>query len=936
MAEVSPLLSTLQTLMRTFPAPSPEIAATRVGPNAALPESEPDTPSAPLDALPTSGLIVRAWCGLALWALSEHCQATPSSVDAGAGAGTGGDGGEGDGDGDAGRSSASGGIIKEHGQQGAAVQGEASPPAHKRKGANEGSPLTVLLRWLLWKEEAAKGGGLQGAVAGKEGVGVGASGANVVVGGKKEAAATTASSAGLAEWRSALLSALIRALTRLSLSAGRVGGPNASLQGPELIRERLEVPIVAVLPSPGSESASPICSGCARAEDVEGVILRGQDGGDGGEGGKGGNAGGCSVEQEVAARASPLWLALLVGVLRNRCDRHRSDATSPSSARRRGDRDVGEDSQPPFGRQAHRPFSPAGHRLEGARGSRGSRPNCFPRSSLLTELLAIAPKEGAAQVLSSLSSAIAALSETSSTPSMLPDTPGKKAGTDQKSNSCAGKRNSALLALSRVWHAEAARSLSAWKVVGLSRPTRGEAADETLDSPQRARSGLNRPVASHHPVGNTDVQPGDRLLGDTANTLQFLLKTAYLISRSPPSTWEPISCAERFAEGVGRTALGRACGTDRCAVVGVGGFLEAEAEGRLSDDEAGARACSHGSFNAVDATFGAEATDLWHKLFDARRGHRPGFSSLLRKIAKECAALVLSGPREAVAGSTSREDGAGFGSRVPSALSSKSTGWTLEFSQTQRGRRGDDSGNAARNVNQDGSKGKHLAPPPPHASLPVLTAAALALLRSAPKEPDNKSRGPAWRSGLATLAWVLTASPPTRPTPLPASAASPPSAGMKDGGHSTETPRTGAAMMADGVTAEVRECLIVARRAVASGSRERRPPRPIFPLDEASMAAMSRLLAVGIDLSGGGSQRLASASRARLASPAQVSCVAANPAVSEEIRELALSVVSAVQGFSPDELVSPGLLPALCPMLEAALEIPKPRYTYSIGNPSVF
>lgn len=913
--------------MRTFPAPSPEIAATRVGPNAALPESEPDTPPA-LDALPTSGLIVRAWCGLALWALSEHCQTAPSSVDAG----TGGDGG--DGDGDAERSSASGGIRKEHGQQGAAVQGEASPPAHKRKGANEGSPLTVVLRWLLWKEEALKGGGLQGAVAGKEGVGVGASDGNVVGGGKRKAAATTAFSADLADWRSALLAALIRALTRVSLSSGQVGGPNAGLQGPERIRERLEASVMAVLPYSGSESASPICSGCARAEGVEGVILRGQDGGDSGAGGKGGNAGGCSVDtQEVAPRASPLWLALLVGVLRNRCDCHRSDATSPSSARRRGDRDVGEDNRPPFARQAHRPSSPAGQRLEGARGR---RPNCFPRSSLLTELLAIAPKEGAAQVLSSLSSAIAALSETSSTPSMLPDTPGRKAGADQKSNSCARKRNSALLALGHVWHAEAARSLSAWKVVGLSRPTKGGLVDETLDSPQRARSGLKRPVASHHPVGNTDVQPGDRLLGDTANTLQFLLKTAYLVSRSPPSTWEPISCAERFAEGVGRTALGRACGTDRRAVGGVGGVLEAEAEERLFDDEAGARACSHGSFDAVDATFGAEAADLWHKLFDARRGHRPGFPSLLRKIAKDCAALVLSGSRETLAGSTSREDGAGFGSRVPSALDSKSTGWTLEFSQTQRGRRGDDSGNAAPYVNQDGSKGKHLAPPPPRASLPVLTTAALVLLRSAPKEPDNKSRGPAWRAGLATLAWMLTASPPTRPTPLPASAASPPSAGKKGGGHSTETPRIGAVMMADGVIAEVRECLIVARRAVASGSRERRPSRPIFPLDEASMAAMSRLLAVGIDLSGGDSQRLASVSRARLASPAQVSCVAANPAVSEEIRGLALSVVSAVQDFSPDELVSPGLLPALCPMLEAALEIPKPRYAHSIGNPSVF
>ena len=908
--------------MRSFPAPSPEIAAARVGPAATIPESEPDARSAPLDALPISGLIVRAWCGLTLWALSEHRHAITSSAGAGAGVS--------DGEGDAGRCSAPGGDRKGREKQEVAVQGKTPPPTHKRKGTDESSPLTVVLRWLLRKEETPRGGGVQVAIAAKEGVGVGASGGNVVGGREKETPRTTASSANLAEWRSALLAALIRTLTRLSLSAGRREDPNAGLQGPERIRELLEAPMVAVSPLPGSISASSICPGCTRADDVEGIILRGQDGGDGGGGGKGGNAGGCSGgTQEVAARASPLWLALLAGVLREGCDCHRYDATHPSSAHRRGDRDVGEGDRPSFARQARRLSSLVHHRLEGARGSRRS---CFPRSSLLVELLGLAPIEGAAQVLSSLSTAIAALSETASTPPTPLDAPGRKTSTGQMWPSFARKRSSALLALGRVWHAKAARSLSAWKLVGVSRPARVESMDGTLDSPQRARSGVKGPVASHSPVGNMDAQPSDRLLGDTTDTLQFLLKTVSLVSRSPPSIWEPIPCTECSVEGSGRTALGRACGTQRLVTGGVGGVQGPEAGGRLPDDEAGSRSCSQGFLDAVDATFGAEAADLWHRLFDARQGHRPGFSNLLRKFAKQCAVLALSGSREASAGSAWREDGPGFGSRVPVALDSKSTGWTLEFSQTQRGRREDDGKNAARNVNQDGLKGKHLAPPPPRASLPVLTAAALALLRSAPKEPDNKSRGPVWRAGLATLAWMLTASLPTRPTPFPAPAASPPSARKKGGGHSTETPRTVAAMISEEVITEVRECLIVARRAVASGPRERRSPRANFPLDEASMAAMSRLLAVGIGLSGGDFQRIASLSRARLISPAQTSCVAAHPVVSEEIWAVALSLVSTVKDFSPDELVSPGLLPALCPMLEAALEIPKSRCVSSIGT----
>ncbi|CAM9096876.1 unnamed protein product, partial [Laminaria digitata] len=888
-AEVSPLLATLQTLMRAIPAPSPEVAAARVGTAATLPGSEPNTPSAPLDALPTSGLIVRAWCGLTLWALSEHRQAISSS--GGGGGGGGGTDGAGDdgGGGDVGGCSTQGGGRKGHGKLGVAVQGKAPPLARKRKGAIEGSPLTVVLSWLLLKEETPKCG-FQGDVATREGVDVGASRGNVVGGGVKGAAATTASSANSAEWRSALLAALIRALTRLSLSTGRGGGPHADLQGTERIRGCLEAPMLAISPPPASNSASPICPECARAEDVEGIIL------------------------SLVARASPLWVTLLAGVLRERCDCHRSDATGPSSARRRGDRDVGEDNRPSFARQTHGPVSPLNHRLEGAGGRRRI---CFPRASLLTELLTLAPKEGEAWVLSSLSTAIAALPETKPTPF-----------------------TSALLALGRVWHAEAARSLSAWKIAGLSRPAGDGSVDGALDSPQRARGGLKRPVASHNPVDITDAQPSDRLLGDTADTLQFLLKTASLVARSPPSTWEPLSCAEGSAEGVGGAVSGRARGTERFVVGGVGSVLEVGVEGRLSEDEAGGRACSQGSFSAVDATFGAEAADLWQKLFDARQGHRPGFSSLLRKIAKDCAALALSAPREALVGPALREDGARFGSQVPSALDGKSTGWTLEFSQTQqRGRRGVDSGNdrrpgasgnerqldAAHNVKQGGLKEQHLALPPPFACLPVLTTAALALLRSAPKEPDNKSRGSVWRAGLVTLAWILTSSFPAGPTPLPASAASPPSAGKKGGGYSTETPRTAAAVIADGVITEVRECLIAAGEAVTSGPRDRRPPRAEFPLDEASMAAMSRLLAVGVGRSGHDAQRVASANRARRASSAQASCVAAIPFVSDETRGLASIVVSTVKNFSPDDLVSPGLLPALSPMLEAALEIPMSR-----------
>ena len=925
--------------MRAFPAPSPEIAAARVGPAATSTDSERNDPAAsPLDSLPTSSLIVRAWCGLALWALSEHRQAVSSSGGGGGGsgsgsAGTGGRGGctgggseGGDGDGDAGCSSAPDG---EKSGVAVAFQGNAPTPAHKENGANEGSPLTAILRWLLSKQATPQGSD----ATVKKGVD------NVVSVGKsvgsaaKAAVATAPSRANMAKWRPALLAALVRALARLRLPTRSGADPSEGLEETELFWEHLEAPIVGFSPPPHSESAGPVCSDCARAEYVESIILRGHNERASGGGGKGGNdVRGCSADTQdvVAARFSPLWLPLLAGALRERCDCHKPDAASPSSARRR------EDERPSFARQIHSPVSPADGRLEGA-GSRHHTP--LPRAALVAEILTLAPKKGTARVLSSLSTAVADLSEkANSTSSTCPDKAEKKPDTDNVCNSLARQRSSALLAMGRVWRAEAARILSGWKSIGLDRLAGDGSVDEALDSPQRARGGLKRRVASHNPVGSTCAQPSDRLLEDTADSLQFLLKTASLVSRSPALAWEPISCIGGSAEGVGGAMLGRDYGAERFAVGWVGGSVEPGAEGRLYDDEAAARTCSQGSsFNAVDAAFGADAADLWRKLFDARQGHPPGFSSLLRKIAKYFAALALSRSDDAVVGLSSLEDGVGLGSQVPSELDGNSKGWTLAFSQTQTQRnsgrdrrRGvtvdDGQKNAADNLKQGGLQEQHLAPPPPFSCLPVLTAAARGLLRAAPQEPDNKFRGLAWGTGLVTLAWILTSSIPARPTPNPASAATPSSARKKGGGHSPETPpRTAASLMADGVFTDIRECVVVVRRRVASGSGERRPPRPIFPLDEDSLSSLSCLLALGISRSGDGAQRGASVGRSSRTSPAQASCVAANPVVSEEVRALALSVVSAVKGFSPDELVSPDILPALSPMLEAVLEIPRSR-----------
>ncbi|CAM9850171.1 unnamed protein product [Pylaiella littoralis] len=381
----------------------------------------------------------------------------------------------------------------------------------------------------------------------------------------------------------------------------------------------------------------------------------------------------------------------------------------------------------------------------------------------------------------------------------------------------------------------------------------------------------------------------------------------------------------------------------------------------------------------MKAAFGAETAGLWSELFETRRAsltHAAGFSRLLRALAKDCGRCALS------AGETEEAALVGSGTS-PSNDGDRenSSGLGLVFSQTQpptqqqltskrddqrerdvgRGndkdavasktiQRGKPAQAAARSVQRSSSSSSSeaslkwgqdqggsgvLSPPPHFFSLPVLTAAALALLTATSQELDAKSRLRAWKVGLATLAWTLTSTTanifprPLTPAP-PAPPAPPPLSGTPLSSAKAIGAEEGA--MAIGETCRCLGAVRSSMAAAAIASRgEHWSSRTILPLEEDTLAPVCRLLAVAVsrsyaaaatataaaqDASSGSSSRASSSAAAAQTEAACVGAVAAFPSVRGEIRSLVVDVWSAVTGFRAE------LLAALSPMLEAVLDTP--------------
>ncbi|CAM9554070.1 unnamed protein product [Discosporangium mesarthrocarpum] len=209
----------LKSLMLAMPAPSHLSAVTSIGPavpqdQSAVPRTTASVATRPpsggispargptLDELSTSQLVVRAWCGLAFWAMSDLSHAS-SLERVWAGAGT------------------RGGEAANPGQEELSQTGakgwRQSPPGQLEaqrtgiKETQEEHPLHHLLAWLLG-EQGGRGGLMPGG---------------------KAAAIVAGSPHGpqLVCWRLVILSALTRLLLRLQQEAGAGGDKGGGLSG---------------------------------------------------------------------------------------------------------------------------------------------------------------------------------------------------------------------------------------------------------------------------------------------------------------------------------------------------------------------------------------------------------------------------------------------------------------------------------------------------------------------------------------------------------------------------------------------------------------------------------------------------------------------------------------------------------------------------------
>lgn len=890
--------------MEAFPAPSPETAASSVG---AAPSVHDRTAPPPLlDALPTSSLIARAWCGLALWAVSEGrggpaatrgAEATPAE-DATAG--------------DASSAGRGGNETRRKDNDDGNGSGEGEGDTNLVKtGRHEAGALSVVLGWLLLVDEP-KGGGSSTAVAD----GGSASGGEAAV-------ALASKRSGWTRWRAALLAALIRALSRLQrYSRAR---EEAQEERDEDTSSRLHETVFLLSPfsRPRSSHASghegraggatgSICPECVISEDVRDLILR-ECGGDASRGD--GSVDGAS-DHAVQQRASPVWLVLLVGVLGGSCCRRTPAPSAPSATADCQDRGEREGSDRPE-------CVPCGDGQGG--GPHGDEAVPAPHGldtmlpeSVLSEVLGLSPRGSPSRVLACLTSGAIARLEVRKRGGSL-DEATVRGQPSERWESC-------LNAVARVWRAEAARQLSCWEK--FRRSSAGtDAADGESGSIRRALGLRERSVASAPgPKGAAEVQPEARLLAETANTLRFLLKTASaLMWRLPLVALGSTASNTAVRPGTGRDGgVGGTPDPESGTIgwAGVGAAAQAREAGAVSassDVESRDLSDRRGRvmLDAVSRVYGAEAAALWRDLFAIRQGHPLGFPSLLKKLAKDCAVLALSMRTDSTPGSSlARISQNAASSQVPSVVDHVGGCWGVVFSQTQPSQRDPRASNARalaemEQPEMDGcSCGQELAAPPPSALLPLLTAATLALLRASLNQADETTRPHVWRGGLASLAWLLTSTTPEQPATHPAGA-------QGSAGPAVEHAR-------GAVAADLGGCLDAVRCAVASAARGR--PGRDFPMDEESLAPLSRLLSVGISRScAAGRASHGKGHRSCATAEVERSSLSSSPSLRDKIRSLAACVLSAVRGFPSRVLTSPGVLRAVSPMLEAVLDMPRSR-----------
>ncbi|CAM9091157.1 unnamed protein product [Scytosiphon promiscuus] len=890
--EVQRLLTTLETLMKACLAPMPEDAASAI-------DTSPSTRSkgpvgdalVRLEALPTAGLIVSACIGGG----KGKGKGKPALVLAAPGAA---------------RSGASGP------QQACSDQRNSSvTPCSSKDGAGGGAtsqPLLMLLGWLLGP--GADGNELETPGITKDGETVatdsGSSAAEVGVGSATSAAAdeaaTVSSRGNLARWKAALLCGLVRALSRrltLSRVKGTPAGRGPDLRPPE--KGWLDTPLDAPLLGPetlgkSSSGGCAVCDECSLA----GTVVRE------------------AVLRERGDGKVPLNLVLLEGVLVGRC----------GSRNRR-----------------------SSHGKGGTAGSTGSI--CVLPKAFLSEALAFLPRGGAARLLKSLACSVLSA---------------KKGGQEEE--------DSALMLLGRVWRAEAARVLSSWERCRLSSQSpSGDTAGMVFDG------GVQGALSGEHlygsvsaallggPRGSADraktlkhaqnePQASESLHSDTAFALRFLVQTASsLFSRPPPeATW-----ARSDGEGAAASApAGHACGpakNDDVHRSDGGELLEVVGVAKNGELEAGRAQrcwsrCSRRRLAAMQSVFGADAARLWRKFFEARRSchiEPEGVSRLLKAIAKDCArcALTSTSTGVVVPWSGRGKDGGPPGGRPPFELEDQSNVvWGLDqrhsrdegvgsargssaVASTTQGQNPAESVLLARKRGEQTRCGDdQIAAPPPFCSLPLLTAVALTLVTAAPREPDAKLR--AWKAGLATLAWTLTAATPIASRPLA------PTRSTLNLSATAAVTASAVAEEESAIAAGVRGCLAAVRSALAMAKVGSTTANPVFSLDKGSLAPVCRLLAVALSRSHavGTTVSQAAAAAARSASCSEKSdqatpsataaadttatraeaIVAAIPSVLGEARALILFVLSAVRKMTP----SPLLLEALSPMVEGVLDLP--------------
>ncbi|CAM9156831.1 unnamed protein product [Choristocarpus tenellus] len=280
-AELAMVQSLLSSLMSALTPPSYALAVSSIGP--AVPCGEPPTsreiapiptdnpsPAPLLDELSTEGLVVRAWCGLIFWAMSDFIKTY--------------------------RTDDQFGSISRNKDKDLRYQG--------LDGTRDGNPLAKVLEWLLYRpgqENACIDGGSSANHIGTP------SEKNVCA----ESAQGVRLTLVLTPWRSVLLCALIRMVARENISGlgpsfeglGTTGRVLQTRLHLDLDRHKTEEQPTNL----GVITLNPVHTlHCARCETVkaETVEILGQE---------------FRNKDEMLPHGQPMWWWLLFGVLRTQC-----------------------------------------------------------------------------------------------------------------------------------------------------------------------------------------------------------------------------------------------------------------------------------------------------------------------------------------------------------------------------------------------------------------------------------------------------------------------------------------------------------------------------------------------------------------------------------------------------------------------------------------